>query len=186
MASYSIRVANTDDIPNLVNIAVSAVAKFATIPELAHLAGGERSYMIIKIQQSLEQGRIFLAEHDQIPVGFLGAFQKDTALYVAEISVSNEYNGKGIGSLLLEAVFQWARERALANKEDEARVSLTAYEEVPWNGPWYLKRGFKVVDAELIGPEHVEKMRYDREVRKLNLPGFTRRCMLWQERVQVA
>lgn len=184
MAIYNIRLATSEDVPVIVQIATSAVAKFGTIPELAHLAKGE-SFMTAKIQQSLEKGRIFLAEqHGDTPVGFLGAYQVDSALYIAEVSVSNDHNGKGIGGMLIEAVLQWARDRARANNEDEARVSLTTYAEVPWNGPWYGKRGFKVVDAAIVGPKHVEKMRYDREVRDLNRPGYTRCCMLWREKLE--
>lgn len=183
MAAYSIRLANSEDISDVANIATSAVAKFSTIPQLAHLAKGE-SFMTAKIQQSLEKGRIFLAEYGDKSVGFLGAYEMDTGIYIAEVSVRNEHNGKGIGGLLLEAVFQWARERARANNEDEARVSLTTYAEVPWNGPWYQRRGFKVVEAAIVGPKHAEKMSYDREVRDLNRPGYTRCCMLWREKLE--
>lgn len=190
MDAYNIRLATPEDIPTIASIAASAEAKFGSIPELdslfANVAKGEKSFMTTKIQQSLEKGRIFLAEYVDEPVGFLGAYQMDSALYIAEISVSNEYNGKGIGTLLLEAVFQWARERARANDEDEARVSLTTYAEIPWNGPWYSKRGFKTVDAEIVGPLHVQKMKYDLEVRDLNRPGYTRCCMLWQEALALA
>lgn len=189
MTAYNIRLATQADIPQITSVSASAEAKFRTIPQLdsvfAHLGQAEKSFMKVKFQQSLQKGRIFLAEHDNSPVGFLGAYQMDTALYVAEISVSNEHNGKGIGSMLLDTAFQWARERALECKEEEARVSLTTYAEIPWNGPWYQKRGFEQVDAEVIGPLHVEKMRYDRDVRDLNRPGYTRCCMLWREKLKL-
>lgn len=188
MAEYSIRLATAEDLPGILTVAASADAKFNTIPEMellfAGLGDSESSYLAVKIQESLDQGRLFLAEHGQTPVGFLGAYQKDTALYIAEISVNNDYNGKGIGTMLLQAVFDWARERARANGEDEARVSLTAYEQVPWNGPWYQRRGFKKVGAEEVGPKHVAKMKFDREVRDLERPGFTRCCMLWREKLE--
>lgn len=184
MSEYTLRLARPEDTSDILNISKSAETKFGQHDKaFAQLAEGEQTYAAKKIQETFEKGQIFLAEHVDKPVGFLATFQKDTALYIAEISVSSDYNGKGIGSMLLKAVLQLARERAIENKESEARVSLTTYVEIPWNGPFYLRRGFKVVEAETIGPEHVEKMRYDKEVRKLWQDGYTRCCMLWTEKV---
>jgi GNAT superfamily N-acetyltransferase len=182
--TYTIRDATAADIPTLCALGTAAVAKFATIPSLAYLVPtGEDTAMSRKVRQSLDNGRIFIAEHQNQPIGFLGSFEMDATTYVAEISVHPDFNGKGVGALLLKAVCAWAREKAVERGEASARVTLTTYEQVAWNGPWYQRRGFKVVDAGTIGPEHVEKMRYDREERDLNRPGYSRCCMLWEEEV---
>ncbi|SMR51003.1 unnamed protein product [Zymoseptoria tritici ST99CH_1E4] len=187
---FTLRSATPDDIPTLCAIGKSAVSKFGSIPELAHLVGAsEDAAMLKKVENSLSRGRIFLAESSSEPraaAGFLGAFQMDSTLYISEISVHPSFGGQGVGGMLLDAVLEWARERAREKGEPTARASLTAYAEVPWNGPWYERRGFREVDAATLGPEHVEKMRYDRDERDLNRPGYHRYCMLWEERIDAA
>jgi GNAT superfamily N-acetyltransferase len=185
--TYTIRDASTKDIPPLCAIGNAAVTKFGSIPELAHLVGtGEDTAMSKKIKQSLDRGRIFVAEHEGQAIGFLGTFDMDSTIYIAEISVHPDFNGKGVGGMLMEAVFAWARKRALEKGDAVARVSLTTYVEVSWNGPWYQRKGFREVDAASIGPEHAEKMRYDREERGLVKPGYNRCCMLWEQAVDSA
>ena len=61
-----------------------------------------------------------------------------------------------------------------------ARVTLTTFADVSWNGPWYRKHGFSEVAAEALGPEHVHKMLYDEEERGLVRPGYRRCCMIWE------
>ena len=77
--------------------------------------------------------------------------------------------------MLLEAAFQWAESIAREKGRETARVSLTTYLDVPWNGPWYRKHGFVEVNAEQIGSWHVEEMKY------LVRPGWRRCCMLWEK-----
>lgn len=134
-------------------------------------------------------------------LGFVAAGPRDAALYIAEISVRREAHGQGVGTALLEAVFAWARERTDAQRSivpvdydnrtgacgadlpvehRTTAVSLTTYADVPWNGPWYGRRGFREVAAEEIGPAHVE-IAQSAEERKLERPGFRRCCMRWQE-----
>jgi GNAT superfamily N-acetyltransferase len=174
---YTLTRATKEDRPTLSAIELDAVSVFSRIPELADLS---------RIQVPAEQleswilnGRVYIANDDGKPVGFVAAVPMDTTLYIAEISTIPEYQGKGVGSVLIEAVFAQARETTVP--EQKTRVSLTTYREVPWNGRWYLKRGFKEVDAEALGPKHIAKMVYDREERKLVRPGYTRCCMLWEE-----
>ena len=56
----------------------------------------------------------------------------------------------------------------------KARVSLFTYSEIPWHSRWYQKFGFKEVDPTVVGPQHVERMRFDVEERDMNRPGYTR------------
>jgi hypothetical protein len=43
-------------------------------------------------------------------------------------------------------------------------VTLTTYRDVPWNAPWYARRGFSVLDAGQWGPELSELVRHEREL----------------------
>lgn len=76
--------------------------------------------------------------------------------------------------MLIQAVKEWASDGGVR------RVSLVTYREVPWNGPWYRSRGFREVEAAMVGPEHVKKMGSETE-QALARPGFSRCCMVWEE-----
>lgn len=178
---YRLRLGTAHDFEDIDRIGKTAVRRFDHIPELSHVkdvVGLKRE----KLQQWLDDGKVFIVEDTskgQQPVGFTSAFPMDDVLYVNEVVVDLEAQGKGVGGLLVDALLDWARER----KRDEGktlRVSLMTYAEIPWNAPWYRKFGFKEVDASTVGPKHAEKMKYDREVRDMVKPGYNRCCMLWE------
>ena len=173
---FCLRRASAVDIPQVYVIDASATKKFASIPELADLAENEEEPA--KIQHWLNIGRVFLAEQSGQPVGFVAAYPIDGCLYIAELSVLSSRQGKGIGSCLLNVVFQWARERCVFDRTSIARVFLTTYADVPWNGSWYRRRGFKEADPAILGPSHVEIMAED--IRLLDRPDHRRCCMLWE------
>ena len=186
---YTLRIANKDDIPQLCQIERSATARFGSIPELAFLVEGD-VLAATKVVEWLHTGRIYALheqqqqqqqQQDRKIIGFVAAHPMDTTLYIAEISVLTDQHGKGAGSILLNAIFDWARELKREGRSTHARVSLTTYADVAWNGPWYRKRGFREVPAESLGPKHVDKMSHDQGERNLVRPGFRRCCMLWEE-----
>lgn len=186
-STYFLRSATSDDAPAIRAIEERSVQKFGTIPELAHLAqpGNFTPNSISGLYTWLSRGKVFLALHSSASeskaVGVIAALPKDDTIYIAEVSVLAEHNGKGVGGMLLNAVFDWAREQSIQKGEEVARVSLTCYKDVPWNGPWYRRKGFVEVEAESLGIEHVEKMELDRKVRKLEVGDYKRSCMLWTE-----
>lgn len=174
---YALREATENDTKTLTAIELDAVALFKAVPELADL--GETHASPDQLSTWLSSGRIYIAEDNGKQVGFVAAVTMDTTLYIAEISTVQEYQGKGVGTTLIAAVLDWARELSAATGS-KPRVSLTTYREITWNAPYYRKRGFKEVEAETLGPKHVEKMMYDRGERNLVRPGYTRCCMLWE------
>ena len=64
----------------------------------------------------------------------------DEAIGVAEIDVLPSYGQRGIGAALLEHACQWARAAGYR------RIALGTLADVPWNAPFYAKRGFAAVD----------------------------------------
>jgi GNAT superfamily N-acetyltransferase len=59
--------------------------------------------------------------------------------YLYQLSVLPRAAGRGIGSTLLEAAC------AAARAADHPTMLLSTYAGVPWNAPFYEKRGFRVV-----------------------------------------
>ncbi|KAJ9607136.1 hypothetical protein H2200_008208 [Cladophialophora chaetospira] len=174
-----VRPASESDIDYIWAIDSSATKKFGSIPALADLAASEESPE--KFESWLNQGRVYLVEERDAPVGFVAAHEVNDVLHINEIGVHEDHQGKGIGALLLQAIFEWGQDIARQNNRDVARVSLTTYADVAWNGPWYKKHGFRKVEGELVGPWHAEEAKQD--VQNLARPGYRRCFMLWEKKV---
>lgn len=175
----SIRTATIDDIPRICDISASATKKFGSIPELSDLADDAESPK--QVQEWLDQGQIYLAVNssDGKALGFVAAYLVENIIYIGEISVLQECQGRGFGGQLVDIVSQWARKRSLHFGWSKAQVSLKTYADVPWNGPWYRKRGFREIDPATLSLSHVQMIAKDKE--KLERPGYRRCCMLWEE-----
>ena len=69
---------------------------------------------------------------------FLGATVHGDRLHIDEFAVAEGHQGKGLGRRMLERVVGWARDRGFR------RLSLTTFQDVPFNGPFYASAGFRV------------------------------------------
>jgi GNAT superfamily N-acetyltransferase len=84
---------------------------------------------------------------DDVPVGYVLVDLVDGLAHVEQLSVLPSYGRRGLGTALLEYVVEWAAALRL-----EA-VTLTTFDHVPWNAPFYEKRGFRSLADEELGPE---------------------------------
>ncbi|MET0234924.1 MAG: GNAT family N-acetyltransferase [Kibdelosporangium sp.] len=73
------------------------------------------------------------------PLAFAYCGRLDEHLHLHQIAVHPEHAQRGLGTVLMEAVFERA---------GSLGVTLTTFADVPWNGPWYAKLGF----VELVSP----------------------------------
>ena len=78
------------------------------------------------------------------PVGFVQLEEVDGLAYIVELAVIPKWMRQGIGSALLERACEWAGTRGYP------AIALTTYADVPWNGPYYARRGF--VEITEFGP----------------------------------
>lgn len=88
----------------------------------------------------------WVAEDDGRVVGFLVAEELDGAAHVEEVAVHTDAGGRGHATALLDAVATWALERG------SAAVTLTTFRDVPFNRPFYERRGFRVLADDEIPP----------------------------------
>ena len=101
------------------------------------------------------------------PVGFVQIEEVDGLAYLVELAVIPRWMRQGIGTALLERACEWAR------KHDYPAVTLTTYADVPWNAPYYAKRGF--VEITEFGPG----MQAEREQeRRLGLDEVGKRIVM--------
>jgi GNAT superfamily N-acetyltransferase len=69
--------------------------------------------------------------------------------HLHQLSVLPDAGRRGFGTLLLEHLVARARGRG------RTAMTLITYADVPWNRPFYERRGFAVLDADAL-PSHVE------------------------------
>jgi ribosomal protein S18 acetylase RimI-like enzyme len=74
------------------------------------------------------------------PIAYLLTDPVDGNVHVEQVSVHPDHARRGVGRSLLDH----AADRAAA--DGVRALTLTAFTEVPWNAPYYLRCGFRVVD----------------------------------------
>ena len=90
------------------------------------------------------ENRLWIAAVNDEAVGFALFATMDGLAILAELDVLPEYGRKGIGGALLARVIEHAREAGFAE------LYLTTFSDIPWNAPFYAKRGFIVADEDTL------------------------------------
>ncbi|WP_368771060.1 GNAT family N-acetyltransferase [Enterobacter cloacae] len=146
--NITVRPTRPGDVTALPAIEHAAGERFRDYPELAWLAEGD----VISAEQHLgyaERGLSWLALANELPVGFILAEMHVSSLFIVELSVHLDWQGKGIGRRLIACVADQARKRGLAS------LTLTTFRDVPWNAPFYARLGFEMITT--LTPELREK-----------------------------
>lgn len=79
---------------------------------------------------------------DERPVGFAVAGPLGDVFYLRELAVDPDFGRRGAGSALLEAIADRAREH------DFDALALSTFRDVPFNAPFYARRGFVELDPQ--------------------------------------
>jgi GNAT superfamily N-acetyltransferase len=148
-AEFTIRRARNDDLPLLGPVERSAAELFRTV-NLDFLADGPTvDESLLSAMMSSNHLWIAVNETDQ-PIGFAGGEGLDGNFHIAEVSVGQDAQGKGVGKALMEELIRQAKE------EGYMAITLTTYRDLPWNGPWYRKLGFLEVQVDEMGDEYAK------------------------------
>ena len=148
--AYLIRLAEASDVAALPSIERRAARLFDGWLTEAGLTQAflENVSSIDELDEARQRGRLWIAAApDGELVGFAQVVILDGVAHLDEIDVIPEHGRKGVGSQLLDAVCRWARAAGYS------KVTLSTFRDVPWNRPFYEKRGFRVIDQPL-PPEH--------------------------------
>ncbi|WP_187347158.1 GNAT family N-acetyltransferase [Nocardiopsis sp. CNR-923] len=68
--------------------------------------------------------------------GLAATITVDGHTHLEQLAVHPDHGRRGLGSALLEAVCVEAAGRG------DRELTLTTFRDLPWNGPWYARRGF--------------------------------------------
>ena len=138
---YSIRFARPDEVGRLREIEDEAGERFNGLDifdeDLASSFSLDEMYRLAKL------GQVWAAcdDHDQ-PVGMIIASIRNGNAYIEELDVLPAHGRRGLGRRLIEQVCRWASERNCS------AVDLSTFRDVPWNGPFYRKNGFRDLSEE--------------------------------------
>lgn len=142
----AIETANPDDVAQIVRVEHAADTRFATVGLQIVLdlpATGAEDYATA---QAL--GRLFVARRgDGRVVGFAHTEVLDGQAHLEQLSVHPDAAGHGIGARLVKDAEVWAL------RQGHGRMTLCTYRDVPWNGPYYERLGWRVLPSADLGPE---------------------------------
>ncbi len=139
-----------DELPLLQAIGVDAGRRFAEagFPDVAE----DPPLDLAALEAWRRAGRAWVStDREGHPVGFVVVDLLDGCAHVEEVSVRADEQGKGHGMALLRQVEQWAARKGLP------AVTLTTFAEVPFNRPWYERRGYRVLADDEIPPELLQR-----------------------------
>jgi GNAT superfamily N-acetyltransferase len=140
--AYTIRPARLDDLATLPGIERAAAALFR-MTRYAALADDD----LISSNVNLTEEYVWVAVDslDQ-PVGFAIVHLLDDSVHLHELDVHPDYARQGLGRQLIATVAAWARARG------DSVLTLTTFDDIPWNGPYYARLGFRALDLSSLSP----------------------------------
>lgn len=166
-SDVGIRSARSDELLRLVEIERAAGEPFRSLGMTVVADDEPRS--VEELAPYADGGRAFVAvDAADAPVAYLLLDVVDGATHIEQVSVHPDHARQGIGRALIEKAATWARDQGID------ALTLTAYVEVPWNGPYYERLGFHYLATD----EETPGLRAIREhERKSGLDARPRACM---------
>lgn len=140
--NYTIRPANPSDMDKLPDIVSAAGSMFldSPYPEIA-----DDTMPTVQINSSHEFVWVIVDAADQ-PVGFALVQIHDDFVYLKELDVHPDHARQGLGRKLILELAAWARTQGFS------ALTLTTFADVPWNGPYYTRLGFRTLDVATVSP----------------------------------
>ena len=133
---YHLRLARPDEVGRLHEIEEKAGERFNGLDifdaDLSSSFPLEEMVRLIKLDQ------VWVAcDSNDLPVGMILGSVRCGNGYIEELDILPEHGRRGLGSKLIEQVCKWASEQGCS------AVDLSTFRDVPWNGPFYRKHGFR-------------------------------------------
>lgn len=98
---------------------------------------------VAELDRYRRAGRAWVAVDGDEVVGYLVIDELTESGHIEQVTVDPAFSRRGIGARLIDRAAAWGRSRGLP------ALTLTCFEQVPWNAPYYARLGFAVVsDAE--------------------------------------
>ncbi|MEU4521305.1 GNAT family N-acetyltransferase [Amycolatopsis sp. NPDC024027] len=139
-----IRLARPDDLSALIDVEREAGGLFREVGMAAIADDDPGTVAELAVYQSAGRAWVSVDDDDR-PVAYLVAEVVDGGAHIEQVSVRPSHARRGLGNELIETLAGWARSRGLT------ALTLTTFETVPWNAPYYERLRFRVVPEAEIG-----------------------------------
>jgi predicted DCC family thiol-disulfide oxidoreductase YuxK/GNAT superfamily N-acetyltransferase len=143
-----IRPARPDELPELQRVEREAGERFRGLGLLDHLL--DHSLSLPELSAHQRAGRVWVAvDADERPVGFAVASVLDGGAggaHLEELDVVPRAGRQGVGTRLVATVCEWAASQGFST------LTLSTFRDVPWNAPFYARRGFRSVPLAELSP----------------------------------
>jgi len=143
--TYTIRLARAEELEYLREIEFASGALFAEIGLHEVAASDSLPLDVLQDQQRARMVWVAVDASDQA-TGFAAASEMGHTIYLEQISVHPAHGRRGIGSLLIETLCDWA------NANGYQSVTLLTFRDVSWNAPFYSRRGFRPLEINNLAP----------------------------------
>lgn len=157
-----IRTAVESDIPHLAAVEVSAAQAFVGTGYAA-----DRTVDPALLSKLAARGTLWVAVDGDQPVGFAACYPLDGFLYLHEISVAREYQGRSIGRRLMNVIEDYAYDH------NYPYIGLTTFRDIRWNGPFYQSLGYREIAPDMYSGLH---NKFKEEIRHGHDPNL--RCVM--------
>jgi predicted N-acetyltransferase YhbS len=152
---YTVGLARREHIRMLADIERAAAALFpddVLTPEIRASA-----VPVEQLEAACSEGRLWTATMKTgSPVGFAIAIRESNAAFLQELDVHPAHQRKGLGRRLIRNVISWAQ------AHESSCVTLTTFEYVPWNAPFYSRLGFRKLAEHELSCELLERLQAER------------------------
>lgn len=142
--AHIIRRGQSSDIPLLRRVELSAGNRYRAVG--LDLVAESKIVDPKRLESMADANHLWVAVDKYGPIGFLCGEELDGNFHIVEISVSHEYQGRGIGKGLMTTMLE-----QITHERSYKSVTLTTYRSLSWNGPWYSRMGFGEVHPRLLG-----------------------------------
>lgn len=141
-----VRLARPEDLPALPGIETSGDIAFRAAG--MDLVADAEPADPTAYQPAWRAGRLWVAcDRTGRPIGFVRVEIVDDLPHVEQVSVLPSHAGRHTGAWLLAVAADWARDVGYP------RMTLRTFSEVPWNGPYYQRLGWRVLPDDAGGPQ---------------------------------
>ena len=135
-----------EDLPALQDIERDAGALFRDLG--MHSVADDAPPDLAALRVFRRDGRAWVfVDGDDRPVAYVLVEIVDDRAHVEQVSVHPSHARRGIGRQLVDYADSWAAEHGLSE------LTLTTYVDVPWNGPYYRRLGFRFMQEDEIGEQ---------------------------------
>lgn len=147
MPSFPIRRAIPADLPRLAEIERDAALIFANSPYPWIVEDSAHDPISADINFARDPAWVAVDSNNQPIALAIVHIHSDKEIHLHELDVDPRYARQGLGLQLIQTVAAWAK------GQGAKALTLTTFDDVPWNGPYYTRLGFRTLAVNTLSPQ---------------------------------